>query len=303
MYINKHLQIFILLIFSVVATAQETKKCPVDTLITKDDKYTGVVLFSDSTWTLVDLGRPQFDDDDISEDWETEKIHAFRELTIADLPEVDTLHLLNKCAYAAPIKGHVRSGFMFRRRRPHYGTDIPLIVGTPIYSAFDGKVRVVRKTRNAGGYGNLVVVRHPNGLETYYGHLSSHAVKEGDIVKAGEVIGYGGNTGRSTGPHLHFEARYKGKPFDSQRIIDFETGQLRDSVFVLKRHYFNIYSHYGQTDEESLKASERQIHTVRSGDTLGGLARKYHTTVSNICKLNKMSSKKTLRIGQRLIVR
>ncbi|MBR6251148.1 MAG: peptidoglycan DD-metalloendopeptidase family protein [Bacteroidales bacterium] len=303
--INRYVAITIISASCMVTAAQNIEKCALDTLPT-EDKYTCVVLFSDSTWSLVDLGHPQVgDDDDFYDGWNTEKIHAFKDVSIAQLPEEVELHLIDSInsRYVAPIKGHVRSGFMFRRRRPHHGVDIPLVVGTPIYAAFDGKVRIVRNTRQAGGYGNLVVVRHPNGLETYYGHLSKHNVREGELVKAGEIIGYGGNTGRSTGPHLHFETRYMGKPFDPQRVIDFETGKLRDTVFVLKRHYFNIYSHYGLTDAESIKAAERQIHTVRSGDTLGGLARKYHTTVSNICKLNKMSAKKTLRIGQRLIVR
>ena len=293
-----------LTLISINLNAQNATRVALDTLQTSD-KYTRVVLYSDSTWQLIDLGRPQLDDDDWIEGWNTEKIHAFKDVSIADLPEEIEIHLLDSIHgnFVAPIKGKVRSGFMFRRRRPHNGTDIPLTTGTPIRAAFDGKVRIVMTTRHTGGYGNLVILRHANGLETYYGHLSKHNVTEGELIKAGEIIGYGGSTGRSTGPHLHFETRYKGKPFDPVRIIDFETGQLRDSTFLLKRHYFNIYSHYGQTDEESAKAAERQFHTVRNGDTLGSIARKYHTTVNNICKLNKISSKKTLRIGQRLIVR
>ncbi|MEG2070879.1 MAG: peptidoglycan DD-metalloendopeptidase family protein, partial [Bacteroidales bacterium] len=154
-----------------------------------------------------------------------------------------------------------------------------------------------------GGYGNLVIIRHNNGLETYYGHLSKIVVEENEVLKAGEVLGYGGNTGRSTGPHLHFETRYMGKAFDPERLICFETGTLRDSIFTLKKHYFNIYSHYGQTDKESMAASGRVTHTIRSGDTLGRLAVKYKTTIVNICKLNGISQNTVLRIGRRIIVR
>ncbi len=276
----------------------------IDTVNTAD-KYVKIVLFSDHTWEYIDLGRPQIDDDALeADDWNTAKIHAYKGLNIASLPDsvdfllVDSLH-----GYCAPITGTVRSGYAFRRTREHRGTDIPLTVGDPIRAAFDGKVRIVMTTQNTGGYGNLVVIRHPNGLETYYGHLSRHAVKENDIVKAGEVIGYGGNTGRSTGPHLHFETRYMGQAFDPERLIDFKTGELRSETFTLYKHYLSIYSHYGQTNEESIAASKRKIHVVRSGDTLSGLAVKYGTTVKRICSLNGFSSKKILRVGQRIIVR
>ena len=92
----------------------------------------------------------------------------------------------------------------------------------------------------------MVVLRHANGLETYYGHLTHYIVETDDLVKAGEVIGYCGSTGRSTGPHLHFETRYMGQSFDPERIFDFEAEELRDTIFTLKRHYFSIYSHEGQ---------------------------------------------------------
>ena len=241
---------------------------------------------------------------DFTEDWDTDRIHAYRYLNLSTLPDEVALNLVDSTHhFCAPIVGRVRSRYMFRRRRPHKGTDIPLSVGDPVRAAFDGKVRVVKKTRQTGGYGNLVVIRHTNGLETYYGHLSRHAVQVNDVVHAGDTIGFGGNTGRSTGPHLHFEVRYMGQAFDPERLIDFPTGTLRTEEFTVKKHYFSIYSHYGQTDEESLAASKRMIHTIRRGDTLGALASKYHTTVTNICRLNNISSRKMLRIGERIIVR
>lgn len=275
----------------------------IDTVNT-NDKYKKIVLFEDYTWKYIELERPNISDEDFQDAWEQEQIHAYTDVTLASLPsEVDLLLTDSLHGWACPIKGHVTSGWKFRRHRDHKGTDIALTTGDTIRAAFDGKVRVVREVADAGGYGNLIVVRHANGLETYYAHLSKHLVEENELVKAGEVIGLGGSTGRSTGPHLHFEVRYMGKPFDAERIFDFPNGQLRDTLFTLKKHYFNIYSHYGQTDKESSQTTERVVHIIRSGDTLGALARKYHTTVARLCKLNGISANKTLRLGQRIVVR
>lgn len=275
----------------------------VDTLDT-DDRYTKLVLYADHTWQLIDLGHPKFDDDDFEDNWDNEAIHAYKGTSLDDVPDEITINVIDSLhGFACPIVGNVRSRFAFRRRRPHKGTDIPLKVGDPVVAAFDGKVRVIKGSRQSGGYGNLVVIRHPSGLETYYGHLSRHAVVENDIVKAGDIIGYGGNTGRSTGPHLHFETRFMGQAFDPERLIDFANGTLREDTFTIKKHYYSIYSHYGQTDKESADASKRKVHVIRRGDTLGGLAAKYGTTVSNICKLNGFGKSKLLQIGQRVIVR
>ena len=282
---------------------EEKNPLPVDTLAT-GDKFTNIILFEDFTWKFLDLGKPVFDEEKMYEGWNTSSIHAFKEIPLEDLPEQAIVPLADSLVQACvPIANKVRSRYSFRRVREHRGTDIALSTGDSIRSAFDGVVRVKEVTRNTGGYGNLLVIRHTNGLETYYGHLSRFLVDTGEIVKAGEVIGLGGNTGRSTGPHLHFETRYMGKAFDPERVFDFEQGTVRDSVLVLKKHYFSIYSHYGQADEESLAASQRIIHTIRSGDTLGALAIKYGTTVSQLCRWNGITSKTTLRIGRRLIVR
>ena len=275
----------------------------IDTIDT-EDKWTKIILKSDFTWEYFDLGRPQIDDDDFDSLWLNDKIHAYKEIKLSDIPdEVDLCLADSSHSYCVPLQGPIRSGFKFRRTREHKGVDIKLSLGEPIKAAFDGKVRVVMTSRYTGGYGNLVVIRHANGLETYYGHLQKHNVKENDIVKAGEIIGFGGNTGRSTGPHLHFETRFQGQAFDPQRVFNFETGELRDSILTLKKHYFSIYSHYGMTDQESIEASKRKIHVIRSGDTLGGLAARYGTTVKKICQLNGFSSRKILRVGQRIIVR
>lgn len=275
----------------------------IDTIET-NDKFTRIVLYDNQTWAYWNLGKPVISDAVYNECWDTLSIHAYKEYPKDSIPEevdlilVDSLH-----NYCPPILGTVRSGYSFRRTREHQGIDIPLQYGDTIRAAFDGVVRYCNGGRATGGYGNMIVLRHSNGLETYYGHLSKYIVHKGEMIKAGEIIGYGGSTGRSTGPHLHFETRYKGQTFDPQRLIDFETGALRDTLFTIYKHYFSIYSHYGQTDEESKAASNRIVHTIRSGDTLGRLAVKYNTTIDKICRLNSISRSTTLRIGRRLIVR
>jgi len=300
---RKSLILILFLFLSALQLAAQTDIQAIDTLDT-EDKFTKIILYDDHTWDYFDIGRPTIDTIGFFNGWTSEDIHAFRELSPKDLPEEIDLCLVDSVnQFCAPITGKVRSEYKFRRSREHKGIDVPLHTGDTVKAAFNGIVRYTGRSSVTGGYGNLVIIRHSNGLETYYGHLSKILVEPDEMVKAGEIIGLGGSTGRSTGPHLHFETRYMGQPFDPSRIVDFETGTIRDTLLTLKRHYFSIYSHYGQTDEESEAAAGRIVHTIRKGDTLGGLAKKYGTTVTKICKLNGFSSKKVLRIGERVIVR
>ena len=280
---------------------------PVDTLDT-DDKYRKVFLFDDNTWAYFDINKPNLSDTLDNSYWDTENVHTYRDVNLKNLPdEIDLVLVDSTHAYCIPAKGRVVSEFKYRRRRPHKGVDIDVDTGDPIYAAFDGMVRVALPTRYTGGYGNILVIRHANGLETYYGHLSKYIVNSGDTVSAGELIGYGGSTGRSTGAHLHFETRYMGQSFDPQRIFDFEKGTLRDSIFTLKKHYFSVSSHYGQTDRQSAAAakssSDAKYYKVKQGDTLGKIAQKHGTSVRALCRLNGIKETKVLQIGQRLRVR
>jgi murein DD-endopeptidase MepM/ murein hydrolase activator NlpD len=173
----------------------------------------------------------------------------------------------------------------------------------------------VRITTYVGnGYGKLVIIRHDNGLETYYAHLSEINVEPNQWVSAGQVIGKGGNTGRSTGSHLHYEIRYKGQTFDPERLIDFTTGTLRRETFLLKRTYFSPYSRFTQDFDEEVQSEEedkkiaaeaaaRKYHIVKRGDTLGRIAINNHTTVTKICQLNGLKKTSVLQIGQRIRVR
>lgn len=138
--------------------------------------------------------------------------------------------------YVSPLdKVRVSSPYGWRPKfgRMHRGVDMSLRIGDTIRAAFDGKVRVVRYEAN--GYGNYVVLRHDNGLETVYGHMSRQLVKPNQVIKAGDPIGLGGNTGRSTGPHLHFETRYMGLTINPAHIIDLEHKTIRKEVFTFNQ--------------------------------------------------------------------
>ena len=296
----------------------ESIPMPIDTLNT-DDRYQKVVLFDNGTWLYYNLDKPQIPDSLDDDHWITEQVHSYNDVALKDLPEETELILVDSVhGYSIPHPGYVTSRYKFRKRRPHKGVDIGLNTGDAVYAAFDGVVRAALPTRMTGGYGNVLVIRHLNGLETYYGHLSKYIVESGDLVRAGDLIGYGGSTGRSTGPHLHFETRYMGQAFDPERIFDFENGTLRSEEFMLKKHYFSINSHYGQSDKQSLSASKKKpsepksskskkggstYYSVRKGDNLSKIAKRYGTTVSKLCKLNGIKSNKPLKVGQKLRVK
>ncbi|MEG2613324.1 MAG: peptidoglycan DD-metalloendopeptidase family protein, partial [Alistipes sp.] len=164
---------------------------------------------------------------------------------------------------------------------------------------------------------------HDNGLETYYGHLSERLVECNQWIEAGQVIGLGGSTGRSTGPHLHFETRYYGQSFDPERLIDFQKGLLCRETFLLKKNFFNINSKAGEDFDDEVASAEQEkkeivkqqaakkaaiqsakkFHKVRSGDTLSHLATKYHTSVKKICSLNRIKPTTLLQLGRSLRVR
>ncbi len=287
------------------------KVAVIDTLPTANSALS-IVLFNDNTWRYILAEDYKNDPEVFNNHWDTTNIHAYRDIELDSLPEATAIRLVDSLeSYHYPYIGRITSRYGPRRGRAHQGLDIGLKTGDPIYATFDGKVRV---SKAAGDYGNLVIIRHNNGLETYYAHLSQRDVEVGDWVVAGQQIGLGGSTGRSTGPHLHYEVRYKGQSFDPERLIDFSNGNLRRDELLLKRRHFSIYSKYEQDfgDEEEVAKHEEaerkaaaavQYHTVRSGDTLGAIARKYGTSVSRICQLSGIKSTSILRIGQKLRVR
>ena len=284
----------------------------IDTLDTANE-HIKVVLHADNTWHYYKTPSFQQVSGVYDSNWDDNSTNPYG-IEQKDLPDEWTIWLVDSLdQYHCPFQGdvHPRGKFGPRRGRRHQGVDIPLKTGDPVYATFTGRVRI---SKYMGGFGNLIVIRHVNGIETFHGHLSKRNVEVGDWVNAGDVIGLGGSTGRSTGPHLHFETRYNGFAFDPQWLIDFETGELRHRLFILKKKYFNIYSNYEQDFEDEWKNEEddkreeaeraaMRWHTVKSGDTLGRIAINNGTTVSAICKLNGITPKTVLKIGRRLRVR
>lgn len=212
----------------------------------------------------------------------------------------------------------VNSHFGYRRQfgRNHYGTDIKVYVGDTIRAAFSGKVRVVQDQGRRKGYGKYIIIRHANGLETTYGHLSKQLVRENQVVKAGDVIGLGGNTGFSTGPHLHFETRLLGEKINPEKLFSFEAGDVRGDYYVWRRngrsqlmaaHDVSNMPAVEEKAEESRefqqqkmaeRSSRARVYKVRSGDTLSKIAKKYGLTVDRLCRLNNISKRKALKPGQ-----
>lgn len=216
--------------------------------------------------------------------WDNDYAHQYAG-KIKNIPDSFMVNLENFCM---PIKeGRVTSKFGFRRWRMHNGVDLKVQIGDTIYAAFDGKVRMIAYERR--GYGKYVVVRHTNGLETVYGHLSGYLVEEDDVVKAGDPIALGGNTGRSTGSHLHFEFRFLGQAIDPADIVDFDNYVCHRDQYLVTTKKSNVNNAYTK--------GQVRYHRIKSGDTLGAIARRYGTTVSAIAKKNNMSPNKTLRIG------
>ncbi len=304
-------------------------RIPTDTLPTDRDGVR-IVTFSDGTFRYIPtdphlfLSAPAYE-----AYWDTLNLFAYRTVALTDLPAEIDVELPESHGFRAPAVGRVISKYGRRSGRDHNGTDIAVTHGQPIYAAFDG---IVRHSRwNSGGFGNIIIIRHPVGLETYYAHLSRRAVAAGEWVRAGQVIGYGGRTGRATANHLHFETRWADQSFDAERLIDFETGELRHRTYALRKEYFSIRSRAVEgiedgpeppvadslsTTSEPLLAAATQTqepakpaatspvyHKIVSGDTLLALALDYKTTVAKLCELNGISRSTTLRIGRSLRIR
>lgn len=252
------------------------------------------------------------------DDWDNRYAHVTTEL-----PDSFVINLRH--FYMPTPSRVVTSNFGSRWGRQHKGLDIKVYIGDTIRAAFSGKVRIVRY--EGGGYGNYVVIRHPNGLETIYGHLSKQLVKENENVRAGEPIGLGGNTGRSTGSHLHFETRLCGVALNPALLFDFRNQDVTGDQYLFTRASYaresaqatrergkvgngsysrdQVYGEVGHSEEpmstavrNAANAPERVYYKVVSGDTLESVAKKCGVSVETICRLNGYRKNQRIRPGQ-----
>lgn len=224
--------------------------------------------------------------------WETQGLFGYTGIVLPDTFDIDLT------GYCMPTDHNTVSdifGYRPRRRRVHYGLDVPVNRGDTIRAAFDGKVRV--KTFNRRGYGNYVVIRHENGLETLYGHLTRALVDVDELVHAGDPIGLGGSTGRSSGNHLHFETRLLGTALNPALMFDFPGQKTTGSSY----HFVKKAAAARNATADA--SSGAQYVKVRQGDTLSKIAARNHTSIKTICKLNRISQTSIIRPGQRLRVR
>ena len=220
--------------------------------------------------------------------WSNQYVHAYGNAIIPDTYTIDLT------GFHMPTPStKITSPFGPRWRRMHNGLDLKVNIGDTIVAAFDGKVRIVKYERR--GYGKYVVIRHDNGLETVYGHLSKQLVEENQLVKAGEVIGLGGNTGRSTGSHLHFETRFLGIAINPIYMFDFPKQDIVADTYTFRRTQGSKRA--GSHDTQVADGTIR-YHKVKSGDTLSRIAKLRGVSVSTLCKLNRIKPTTTLRIGQ-----
>lgn len=246
---------------------------------------------------------------DLYEDWNNRYAHR-----ATALPDSFRINLKNFCM---PTTSRViTSNFGSRWGRQHKGIDVKVYTGDTIRAAFNGKVRIVRY--EAAGYGKYVVIRHNNGLETIYGHMSKHLVAENDEVRAGDPIGLGGNTGRSTGSHLHFETRLCGVALNPALMFDFRNQDVVDDYYMFRKNTYEGESiaanhlrgtgsgKYGSDEDIELATAAPaatyntsvRFHKVKAGETLSSIAKKRGTTISAICKLNRIGKNIRLMPGQ-----
>ena len=226
-------------------------------------------------------------------------VNPFRNLEVPATANIDVSE------FCMPTMGYMTSPYGYRRRfrRTHKGVDLKVQIGDTIRAAFSGYVRLTKFERK--GYGYYVILTHNDGFETIYGHLSKFLVEPGEYVKVGTPIALGGNTGRSTGPHLHFETRYMGYAINPAAIFDFENKTTHTDVYTFNKSSYTKARDYSpkstKAKSSTVTSSGGSTYKVRKGDTLDKIARKNGTTVAKLRRLNGIKNDR-LSIGQRIKV-
>jgi len=219
----------------------------------------------------------------------------------AKIPDSYVIDLTGFCMPTPSTKITDVFGYRPRRRRSHAGLDVKVQTGDTIRAAFDGKVRVVQD-QGRSGYGKYIVIRHDNGLETVYGHLSKHLVKADQLVRAGDVIGLGGSTGRSTGSHLHFETRFLGIAINPALMFDFEKQDIVADTYTFYKNKTvertAKKAATGSNNANAVASTDAVYYKVKSGDSLSKIAAMQGITIDQLCKLNNLTRKSVLRPGQ-----
>ena len=232
--------------------------------------------------------------DNLYKSWDNSSTHCYSRADVPDSLEIDLR------GFSMPTTSRkVTSGFGYRPRfrRMHKGIDVKVQTGDTIYAAFDGKVRIVRYERR--GYGKYIVLRHENGLETIYAHLSKYLCDVNEDVKAGQPIGLGGNTGRSFGSHLHFETRVMGEAINPAFFFDFANQDVTGDTYMFRKQKSDTYF-TGPGTKNSVASSGSRYYKVRKGDSLSRISSRTGTSVAQLCKINRITKKTTLRPGQLL---
>lgn len=236
---------------------------------------------------------------DLYPSWTHEFVNAYG--SDVQVPDTFRISLEDFCMPTESTKITDVFGYRPRRRRMHYGLDVKVFIGDTIRAAFAGKVRIVKDQGRRKGYGKYVVIRHENGLETVYGHLSRQLVSEDQYVEAGEPIALGGNSGRSSGSHLHFETRFLGQPINPAFMFDFEKQDVLADTYLYRKGVSDKYIQNRSSGGNTKLATGTQnvrYYKVRSGDSLGKIAQKTGVSINTLCRLNNITRNKVLRPGQ-----